>query len=62
MLNIISLQMLSIERAVIDALGRVWASMLLNCMAIVYSLVGLLGICVKDKPVIFLVRGSYFII
>lgn len=39
----------------IDALGEMWTSMLLNCTASVCSVAGLLGICAQEKIVFALV-------
>lgn len=47
--------MLSIERTVIDTYGQMWATMLLNCAAVVFNIVGLLGLCAKERMVIALV-------
>ena len=53
--------MLGIERAVIDLLGQMWGVMLLNCVAALFSLTGLLGICAGDISIIILVSPALLI-
>ena len=50
--------MLSIERAVIDAFGQMWTSMLINSLAIVCNITGLLAMCAKDPIVLALVSTA----
>ena len=49
-------QAISIERTVIDVLGEMWSTMLLNSTATMCSIAGLLGICAGEKIVFALVR------
>ena len=50
-------QLISLERAVIDVLGQMWGIMLLNSIAVMFGITGLMGICAKDPTIIILVSG-----
>ena len=52
------MQILSIERAVIDVFGEMWGTMLLNCAAVVCSTAGLLGLCAREIVAIALVSAD----
>lgn len=43
------LQIMTVERIVFDTLGQMWGTMAMNCMTLLCTMTGIVGVCIHEK-------------
>lgn len=53
------MQVVSVERLVIDTLGQMWGTLIVNCATTAFTALAMVSVCIYEKIAIAVVRPSH---